>query len=76
MKSMLLVGVALIILGGASLAYRGFTVTKQETVLDIGPIQATRETKERIPIPALLGWALLMGGVLAVGGSFMQANKA
>jgi hypothetical protein len=62
----LIVGVLLIILGCAALVFPGFNVTKEKKVLDLGPIQAeTRETK-RVPVPPVLGWALVAGGIVVV----------
>lgn len=76
MKPLLIIGIVLILLGGVSLAYRGFSVTKQEKIFELGPIQATAETKERITIPAPLGWAMLAGGGLAVAGALAWPRRA
>lgn len=70
MKRMTLIGIVLLVLGALSLAYQGITYTRQEKIIDIGPIQATAETKERIPIPPIVGGLALIGGiVLLVMGS-------
>lgn len=70
MKRMTLIGIVLLVLGVLSLAYQGITYTRQEKIIDIGPIQATAETKERIPIPPIVGGLALIGGiVLLVMGS-------
>jgi hypothetical protein len=62
----LIIGVLLIILGCAALVFPGFNVTKEKKVLDLGPIQAeTRET-ERVPVPPVLGWGLVAGGIVIV----------
>jgi len=53
----------LIIFGALALAYGGIQYTHQEKVLDIGPIHATREEHEQIPLPPLLGGMALVGGV-------------
>lgn len=63
MKPVTLVGILLIILGALALAYGGISYTHQEKVLDIGPIHATREAHEQIPLPPLLGGMALVGGV-------------
>jgi uncharacterized membrane protein len=70
MKPIMWVGILLIVLGGLALAYQGFTYTHQETVLDLGPIHATREDHERVSIPPILGGLALVGGIvlLVVGG--------
>ena len=70
MKPASLVGILLIVLGVLALAYQGITYTEREKLIDIGPIQATRETKKTIPLPPLLGGISLVGGiVLLLAGS-------
>ena len=66
MKPAGIIGVILIIVGIVALAYGGFSYTKREKVLDIGPIQATAEKKETIPFPPILGGLCLVGGVILV----------
>jgi hypothetical protein len=48
-------GIALIVLGLAALAYQGFTYTSRETVLDIGPLHATAEREKTVPLPPSSG---------------------
>lgn len=66
MKPIIWVGILLIIFGGLALAYQGFNYTRQEKVLDIGPIHATREDNEHISIPPVLGGLALAGGILLI----------
>ena len=63
MKPITLVGILLVILGGLALAYQGFTHTYREKVLDLGPMHATRDEQERIPLPPIVGGLALAGGV-------------
>lgn len=63
MKPIILVGILLVVLGALALAYQGISYTRQEKVLDIGPIHATAEKHERIPLPPILGGLVLVGGV-------------
>ena len=63
MKPIILVGILMVVLGTLALAYQGISYTRQEKVLDIGPIHATAETHERIPLPPILGGLALVGGV-------------
>jgi drug/metabolite transporter (DMT)-like permease len=69
MKPITWLGILLVVLGALALAYQGFNYTRQEKVLDVGPIHATEERHERVSIPPLLGGLALVGGValLAVG---------
>ena len=63
---MKIIGFVLIALGVIALAYGGITYTKKEKVLDIGPIHATADRKETIPLPPVLGVAAIVGGVVMV----------
>jgi hypothetical protein len=69
MKPSALIGAVLILLGIAALAYQGFTYTKRETVLDVGPVHATADHQKTVPIPPVLGMAAVAVGValLVVG---------
>ena len=59
-----ILGIALIILGVVAFAYQGITYTTQEKVIDLGPLKATVEKKETIPLPPLLGGLALAGGIV------------
>jgi hypothetical protein len=63
MKPVTWLGIFLVILGALALGYQGFNYTRQEKVLDVGPIHATAEKHERVSIPPLLGGLALAGGV-------------
>jgi len=70
MKTPALIGVILIVLGIAALAYKGISYTKKETILNIGPIHAEAERQHTIPLPPIIGVAAVVGGiVLLVAGS-------
>ena len=64
MKPAAMLGLILIVVGLAALAYQGFTYTTRETVLDIGPIHATADRQRTIPLPPTLGIAVVVGGVV------------
>ena len=66
MKPAGIIGIILIVIGIIALAYGGFSYTKREKVLDIGPIQATAEHKETVPFPPILGGLCLVGGIVLV----------
>ena len=61
---MRLAGIVLVVLGVLALAYGGFSYTKREKIIDIGPIEATAETQESVPLPPILGGAALVGGIV------------
>jgi drug/metabolite transporter (DMT)-like permease len=57
-------GVILIVLGVLALVYQGFSYTTQKKVLDMGPIQATKQEHHTVPLPPILGALALIGGVV------------
>lgn len=65
-----IIAVLLILIGLVALATGGLTYTRREKVIDVGPIEATAEKRDRIPLPPILGGAALAGGiVLLIAGS-------
>ena len=59
-----ILGVVLIVLGLAGLAWGGFTYTTREKVVDIGPIHATRDQTHTVLLPPLAGAVALIGGIV------------
>jgi hypothetical protein len=66
MSGKTLLGIALVIIGIVALAYQGVTYTTQKKVVDIGPIQATKEEHHTIPLPPILGALALVGGIIVI----------
>ena len=60
------IGVILIVLGLVALAYQGISYTTREKVIDLGPIEASKETKQTIPLPPVLGIVAIVGGIFLV----------
>jgi hypothetical protein len=71
MKSITITGIVLIVIGVLVFAYQGLTYTKREKILEVGPIQATRETSKTIPLPPILGALAIAGGIVLV----VKGNK-
>lgn len=65
----LVVGALLVILGGYSLLGGSFSWTQEETVMEMGPIEATARTRDTAALPPVAaGLVLLVGvGVLVYG---------
>jgi drug/metabolite transporter (DMT)-like permease len=63
MKSITVLGILLAVLGVLALVYQGFSYTHQEKVFDMGPMHATRDEREHIPLPPIVGGLALAGGV-------------
>ena len=64
MKTATILGIALIMLGVVAFTYQGITYTTRENVIDLGPLQATVDKKETIPLTPLVGGLALVGGIM------------
>ncbi len=62
MNNKSILGIILILIGAAILAYGHFSYQSRETVLEVGPIKTTADKTHNVPIPPILGWALIGGG--------------
>jgi drug/metabolite transporter (DMT)-like permease len=69
MKPGTIIGLILIVLGVVGFALGGFSFTHKEKVVDVGPIEATADDKETVPIPPILAGLALVGGVVLVAAS-------
>ena len=65
-----IVGIVLIVLGAAALAWGGFSYTKEKQQARIGPIELSVSEKQDVSIPRWIGLGVLALGVvlLAVPG--------
>ena len=63
MRPTTIIGLLLIVGGLVALLMGGFSYTKSEKVLDVGPLEATVERKERVPVPPILGGIAMAAGV-------------
>jgi hypothetical protein len=70
MKTITLTGIVLVVLGALALVYQGFNYTRERNVVDLGPIHATVDSQEHVPLPPIVGGLALAAGVglLVMGG--------
>jgi len=63
------IGIVLVVLGVVALIYGGINYNKNRTVLEVGSMKVTATEHKRIPVPAVVGAVVLVGGVamLVVG---------
>jgi hypothetical protein len=54
------------VIGVVLIAYGGFHYTDRDTVVDIGPVQATAEHRKTVPIPQALSAVVIVGGAILV----------
>ena len=66
MKTATIIGILLIVLGIGGLVLQGISWQTQETVVDLGPIEAKKEEQHHVPIPPIAGALALAGGVALV----------
>ena len=66
MNGRTMIALVLVIIGILALIYQGFSYTTQKKVLDVGPIQATKEEHHTVPFPPVLGVIALVGGILVL----------
>ena len=66
MKPVLIIGFVLIVLGVGAFAYKGITYTTREKIIDIGPVEASVDTRKTIPLSPILGGLSLAGGIVLV----------
>jgi hypothetical protein len=66
MKSISLLGVLLAVFGIFALVYQGFSYTHREKLFDAGPIHATRDDTQRVPLPPIIGGLALLGGAALI----------
>lgn len=59
-------GILLIIIGIAALAYQGFTYTKKEKIAQIGSIEVTADTQKTVYLSPIFGVFSLVGGIVLV----------
>lgn len=71
---MRIVGIILICIGLLTLALPYVTFTKQEKVIDIGPLEAVAEKKERIPVSPVIGAVILVAGAGIVIASIKKGS--
>jgi uncharacterized membrane protein YidH (DUF202 family) len=60
------IALVLIVIGILALAYQGFSYTTRKRVLDVGPIQTTREEHHTVSLPPVLGAMALVGGIVVL----------
>ena len=63
MKTTMIVGIILIVLGAAGMAVQGISYTTREKVIDIGGLGITAETRKTIPVPLIAGGLALAAGI-------------
>jgi uncharacterized membrane protein YidH (DUF202 family) len=56
-------GIVFVVLGVLALVYGGITYSRDRTVLQMGSMEITSSEQRSIPIPAVAGVVVLIGGL-------------
>ena len=65
--SLITLGLVLAALGIAGFAIENVSWNRQETVLDVGPVQASTTVNETVGIPEAMSGAVLAAGLVLLG---------
>jgi hypothetical protein len=63
---MKILGIVLIVAGLLGVFSGGLAFTRQEKVIDAGPLQVSHDKTERLPIPPIAGGILLLAGIVVL----------
>jgi UDP-N-acetylmuramyl pentapeptide phosphotransferase/UDP-N-acetylglucosamine-1-phosphate transferase len=64
MSAARIAGMILIVIGLIGLIWGGISWTEEETLIDIGPIEARAEQQKSIPITPIVGGIALVAGIV------------
>ena len=63
MNAFRVLAIVLIVAGAFMLASPMLSFTTTDEVLDVGPVEVTREERHNVPLPPILGGALVVIGI-------------
>jgi len=68
MNGLRVVAIALVVAGALALAYGGFSYTRENTALKLGPVELKVQERQTVNVPVWAGIAAIVaGGLLWVG---------
>lgn len=59
-------GIVLVVIGIVMMAYTGFNYVTKEKVVDIGPLEISKEKNNPISWSPIVGVVLLVGGIIVM----------
>ena len=75
MRTSIVVGIMLILLGVFALFYDGIPYKKKESHLEVGPVELHSEVKEEAKLPPYVGIGIIVGGVILLGLGIAKKRK-
>jgi hypothetical protein len=70
------IGIVLLILGIVALIYGGISYTRDRTVLELGSLEITATERRNVPIPAIVGVVVLIGGAALLFAGSRRSGRA
>jgi uncharacterized membrane protein YidH (DUF202 family) len=64
MKTNMLLGIILIVLGIIAFAYQGIDFTTREKIVDLGPVHMSADRTRTLPLPPIVGAIAIIGGIV------------
>jgi len=61
-----IIGALLLVLGGGMFVFKEVSITRDEELVDLGPIEAKREVSETVPLPPVVSGIVCLGGVIFI----------
>lgn len=59
-------GIALVLIGGLMIAYTGFNFVTKEKVIDVGPIEVSKDNNHYVQWSPIVGAGVLIGGIVVL----------
>jgi uncharacterized membrane protein YidH (DUF202 family) len=63
------IGIVLVVVGVVALVYGGINYNRERTVLKVGSVSVTATEHRNIPVPAIAGVVVLVGGLALLAGA-------
>ena len=57
------IAIVLILIGVLAMGYQGFSYITRDKVIDLGPVEVTKEHKKTVFLPPVVGGLILIGGI-------------
>ncbi len=61
-----ILGIALVLIGGLMIAYTGFNFVTKEKVIDVGPIEVSKDNNHSVQWSPIIGAGVLIGGIIVL----------
>ena len=70
------IGAVLLILGIVALIYGGISYSKDRSIMEVGSLEITATERKNVPIPAIAGVVVLIGGAALLVAGNRRSRRA